>query len=81
MTGEHVHNWALSALVACSELTQSEIARDAAIAPPHLSHLMSGRRAGSVFPTRARLAAALGVRVEAITCWCDDRTGNHGGGR
>lgn len=81
MAGEtHTHNWALTAFVAADGRPKADIARDAQVSPQQLGDLISGRRAGQDDTTRGRLADTLGVDVRAITCWCDDRPGNHGGG-
>lgn len=77
----HTHNWALGALLARTAATKSDVARDAEMTPQQLGDLASGRRAGTDFDVRGRVARVLGVDVRAITCWCDDRRGNHSGGR
>lgn len=77
MGAPHVHNWALSALVEASGETKSEIARRAQLTPGGLSDLLTARRAGTRQQVRDRVAESLDVDVRAITCWCDDRTGNH----
>lgn len=81
MAAGHIHNWALDALLARTVATKADVARDAVMTPAQLGDLASGRRAGTSEAVRDRVAAALGVDVRAITCWCDDRPGNHGGGR
>lgn len=73
----HVHSDALAALVASSGRTKQDVAREAEMAPPQLADLLSARRAGLNPQVRGRLASALGVDVEAITCRCDNRVGNH----
>lgn len=79
----HVHTGALYALVARwmerTGQTKSDLAREAQQTPARLGDLIAGRRAGHSATTRVRLADALGERVEAITCRCQDRVGNHGG--
>lgn len=77
MGAAHVHNWALGALVDVSGETKSELARRSVMTPSHFGDFLSGRRAGQDDQLRDRLAQALHVDVRAITCWCDDRTGNH----
>lgn len=81
MDTSHTHNWALAALVKVDGRTKAEIARDAEMSPQHLGDLIAGRRAGHSPDVRARLSSALRVDPRAVTCWCDDRQGNHGGAR
>ena len=73
----HIHNWALGALAEMSGETKSEIARRSVLTPGAFADLISGRRAGLDEQIRGRVAEALGVSPKAITCWCDDRVGNH----
>lgn len=84
-TQPHVHDHALAALVARymerTGATKSDVARDALLTPARFGDLLAGRRAGRSEATRVRLADAIGEPVEAITCRCQDRVGNHGGRR
>ena len=50
---------------------KSQVAMNARITPGHLSDLETGRNAGTNPDLRDRLAFALQVDVNALTCWCD----------
>ena len=56
----------LKAARARSGMTQSEVARSAGVTPNIVSRLEAGERATPAFTTVARVAAALGVSLDAI---------------
>jgi transcriptional regulator with XRE-family HTH domain len=69
-TTPHIHRDALRALIDLSPLTKQQVAGSAQMTPGQLSDLLSGRRPGRDEQLRARVAKAIGVPVEAITCPC-----------
>jgi hypothetical protein len=69
--GGHINSAALRAFVSgMYQGTKSDLARDALITPAHLGDLCVFRNRGTNPVLRQRLADALGVPVEAITCRC-----------
>jgi hypothetical protein len=67
----HINSAALRAFVdGMYQGTKSQLARDALITPAHLGDLCVFRNRGTNPDLRRRLADALGVPVEAITCRC-----------
>jgi hypothetical protein len=68
----HINSAALRAFVnRMYQGTKSDLARDALITPAHLGDLCVFRNRGTNPDLRKRLADALEVPVEAITCRCD----------
>lgn len=76
MTPPHLHRDALSALldryVEQERTTRSRVATAAGVTPGHLHDLITGRRSGIDHDLRSRVALAIHVPAEAITCHCSD---------
>jgi hypothetical protein len=67
----HTNPAALRAFVSMSQGSKSDLCRQAEITPGHLWDLETFRNKGTDPALRRKLADALGVPVEAITCRCD----------
>jgi hypothetical protein len=66
----HINAAALRAFVSMYPGSKSELCREAEITPGHLWDLETFRNRGTSLALRVRVAGALGVPVEAITCRC-----------